>query len=74
MDGAFSVVAPERDGRRLTILASVVTTSVDVADVRSKSISGNASLSINEPVEISITLWVPGQDGDQADNDVTIPL
>ena len=46
---------------------------MDPADVRSKSISGNASLSINEPVEISITLWVPGQDGDQADNTVTIP-
>ena len=72
-NGAFSVVAPERAGRTLTILASVVTTSVDVADVRSKSISGNASLSINEPVEISITLWVPGQDGDQAGNTVTTP-
>ena len=72
-NGAFSVVAPERDGRTLTILASVVTTSVDAGDVRSRSISGNASLPINEPVEISITLWVDGVEGDQAGNDVTIP-
>ena len=73
VDGAFSVVAPERSGRKLTILSSVVTTSVDDGDVRSRSISGNASLSINEPVEISITLWVDGVEGDQAGNDVTIP-
>ena len=59
--------------QELTILASVVTTSVDAADVRSKSISGNASLSINEPVEISITLWGPGVEGDQAGNTVTTP-
>ncbi|MDE2798726.1 MAG: T9SS type A sorting domain-containing protein [Gemmatimonadota bacterium] len=44
-----------------------------VTDLRSKNRSGEASFTIQQPVDISITLWVPGKDGDQAGQTVEIP-
>lgn len=45
-----------------------------VTDLRSRNKSGDASFTIAQPPELSLTLWVPGTEGDQAGNDVTIPV
>ncbi len=42
-------------------------------DNSSRNKSGDATFTIGEPLDISITLWVPGMDGDQAGETVTIP-
>ncbi len=44
-----------------------------ITDVRSRNKSGDASFAIGAPLDIAITLWVPGMDGDQAGETVTIP-
>ena len=69
----FPVTAPDRPGKQLTIQARIVTTSLDAKDDRSNNAKGNVALAISQPVEISITLWVPGTEGDQAGNTVTTP-
>ena len=68
----FEITAP--DNRRFVdIQARVVNESLKEDDERSEDIRSTQRIAIGEPVEISITLWVPGTEGDQAGNDVTIP-
>ena len=42
-------------------------------DVRSQNNFGEASFTIQQPLDIRITLWVPGTDGDQAGETIMIP-
>ena len=69
----FSARALDRPGREATARVDIDNTFIDVLDARSRNKSGELALTIQQPLEISITLWVPGQDGDQVGNDVTIP-
>ena len=71
----LTVTAPNRPGVSVTIQARVRSSSVD-DDTRSENNRGSLNLTISEPSEpldISITLWVPGVEGDQAGNEVTVP-
>ena len=63
----FELVAPD-DKRSVTIQVEVVE-----SDDRINGIRSTERFSISAPLDLSITLWVPGLDGDQAGNDVTIP-
>ena len=70
----FSVRTAENRTRGTARVRAVVDNGYLLEDdARSRNKSGDASFTIGQPLEISITLWVPGQDGDQADNTVTIP-
>ncbi len=68
---SLTVTAPDRSS--VTIQARVRSSSLDDGDTRSENNRGSLTLTIGQPLEISITLWVPGAEGDQAGNDVTIP-
>ena len=57
----------------MDIQVLVVNESIDDDDTRSQDIKTTKRFPISAPLELSITLWVPGQDGDQAGNTVTIP-
>ena len=70
---SLSVTAPNSPGLTLTVQARVRSSSLEDNDDRSENNRGSLSLTIRQPVDISITLWVPDVDGDQAGNDVTIP-
>ena len=69
----LSVTAPNRPGVSLTIQARVRSSSVDDDDERSENNRGSLNLTIQAPLDISITLWVSGMDTDQAGETVTIP-
>ncbi len=69
---SLSVTAPASSGSSLTIQARVRRSSLEDNDDRSENNRGSLNLTIQEPLDISITLWVPGQDGDQAGNDVVV--
>ena len=73
---SLTVTAPDRSGVSVTIQARVRSSSLDDDDARSENNRGSLALTISEPSEpldISITLWVPGVEGDQAGNEVTVP-
>ena len=68
----LSVTAPNRPGVSVTIQARVRSSSVD-DDTRSENNRGSLNLTIQQPLEPVLSLWVPGQDGNQADNVVMTP-
>ncbi len=70
---SFPARALDRPGRTARIRVTVDNNFLKETDDRSRNISGDLNLLIQEPLDLSITLWVPGQDGDQAGNDVVIP-
>ena len=68
----FEITAP--DNRRFVdIQARVVNESLKEDDERSGDIRSTQRIAISAPLELSITLWVQGVEGDQAGNEVTIP-
>ena len=69
----FSIRALDRSGRTAMIRATINNSFLKELDTRSRNKSGELSLAIQEPVDITITLWVDGVEGDQAGNTVTIP-
>ena len=69
----FSARALDRPGREATARVDIDNTFIDTDDARSRNKSGELALNIAEPLDISITLWVPGVEGDQAGNEVTTP-
>ena len=68
----FELTAPANK-KSVAIQVLVANASLDDADMRSRDIKATQSFTISAPLDLSITLWVPGLDGDQAGNDVTIP-
>jgi hypothetical protein len=68
----FPVTAPA-NAKQVAIQVRIDNTSLKDADTRSQDIKATASFVVRAPLELSITLWVPGQDGDQAGNTVNIP-
>lgn len=69
----FPARALDRSGRTARIRITIDNNFLKTDDNRSRNISGDLNLSIQLPLDISITLWVPGQDGDQAGETVNIP-
>ncbi len=69
----FSARALDRPGREATVRVDIDNTFIDVLDVRSRNKSGELALTIQQPLDITITLWVDGVEGDQADETVIIP-
>lgn len=57
----------------LTIQARVVNSSLNENDTRTFNLKEQVILTVQQPLDLSITLLVPGQDGDQAGNTVNIP-
>ena len=56
---SLSVTAPNSPGLTLTVQARVRSSSLEDNDDRSENNRGSLSLTIRQPVDISITLWVP---------------
>ncbi len=69
----FSARALDRPGRSASIRVDVDNEFIDPEDARSRNKSGELALTIQQPLEITITLWVDGVEGDQAGETVTIP-
>ncbi len=68
----FELVAPDNK-KSVAVQVLVANASLDDADMRSRDIKATESFTISAPLDLSITLWVPGMDGDQAGETVTIP-
>ncbi len=68
----FPVTAPS-NAKQVSIQVRVDNTSLDADDTRSQNIKSTAMFAVRAPLDLSLTLWVPGQDGDQAGNTVMIP-
>ena len=69
----FSVRTQENRTRGTARVRAVIDNSfLLLTDSRSRNKSGDASFTIQQPLDISITLWVPGVEGDQAENDVAV--
>ena len=68
----FTPEAPNKPGRKLQITARVDAASLDAADKR-RTVRGSLSLTITQSLSPELTLWIPGMEGDQAGNDVSIP-
>ncbi len=74
LDGqSFPIIALNRPGKSALVRVRIDNTFIDEGDTRSRNLSSDETIKINQPVDISITLWVPGAEGDQAGNEVTIP-
>lgn len=75
---SFPVKAPA-DAKQIAIQVRVDNTSLvgqgtgTDGDTRSANIKTNTVLTVTEPLMVSMTLWVPGQEGDQTGNTVNIP-
>ena len=61
----FPVTAPT-NAKQVAVQVRVDNTSLDTDDERSQNKKTNKTIAISAPLEISITLWVPGVEGDQA--------
>ena len=57
----------------LTIQARVVNSSLVSGDTRTFNLKEQLILTVQQPLDLSITLWVLGEEGDQAGNTVTTP-
>ena len=68
---SFPTTAPENISA-VQVQVSVLNSFIP-NDMRSQNIVSDATITIQEPVDLSITLWVPGMDTDQAGETVTIP-
>ena len=70
----FSVRTQENRTRGTARVRAIVNNNnLLTSDVSSRNKSGDASFTIGAPPMLSITLWVPGFDDDQAGNDVVVP-
>ena len=70
----FSVRTQENRTRGTARVRAIVDNDfLLTTDLRSKNKSGEASFTIAQPLDIAITIWVPGMEGDQAGETITIP-
>lgn len=68
----FPVTAPA-NARQVAIQVRMDNTSLNSADTRSQNIKATESFVVRAPLMPVLSLWVPGQDGDQAGNVVMTP-
>ena len=68
----FPVTAPA-NARQVAIQVRMDNTSLNSADTRSQNIKATESFVVRAPLMPALSLWVPGQDGDQAGNVVMTP-
>ena len=70
----FSVRTQEGRTRGTARVRAIVNNNnLLVTDLSSRNKSGDASFTIGAPLDLAITIWVPGMEGDQAGETITIP-
>ena len=74
VDGDIFPLDAPADRSRVTITISIVDDDLEPSNARTEDIrTQRVSFAIVAPLMPTLTLWVPGVEGDQAGNDVTIP-
>ena len=70
----FSVRTQENRTRGTARVRAIVNNNnLLVTDLSSRNKSGDASFTIGAPLDLAITIWVEGMEGDQAGETITIP-
>ena len=69
----FPVTALARQGKDASVRVRVDNGFIDEGDTRSQKYLGDGSFKINQPLDVSITLWGPNGEDWTDESDLTLP-